>query len=72
MTLSADTGGHSLAAHTLTRANEFTYSAPVPAGALQPGFVVVNFRLDKAAVNVLGDARELGVVVTAVELDPVR
>jgi hypothetical protein len=72
MTLSADTGGQSLAARSLTHANEFTYSAPVPAGALQPGFVVVNFRLDKAAVNVQGDARELGVVVTAVELDPVR
>ncbi len=72
MTLSADTGGHTLAARTLTGANEFTYSAPVPAGALQPGFVVVNFRLDKAAVNVQADARELGVVVTAVELDPVR
>ena len=72
MTLSADSGGHSLAARTLNRGNEFTYSTPVPADALQAGFVVVNFQLDKAAVNVQGDARELGVVVTAVELDPVR
>ncbi len=72
MTLNADSGGHSLAARTLTRANEFTYSTPVPADALPPGFVVVNFRLDKAAVNIQGDERELGVVVTAVELDPVR
>ena len=72
ITLSADSDGHSLAARTLTHSNEYTYSTPVPAGALQPGFVVMNFRLDKAAVNVPGDERELGVVVSAVELDPVR
>jgi hypothetical protein len=70
MTLSADAGGHALPARTLTESNEYTYSAPVPAEALRSGLVVVNFRLDKAAVNVNGDARELGVIVTEVSLAP--
>jgi len=72
ITLSAEAGGHSLPAHTFTASNTSAYSAHVPAEALQADFVVVNFQLDKAAVNVNGDERELGVVVTAVGLDAVR
>jgi hypothetical protein len=72
MTLSADAGGHALPSRTFTRSDERTYSAPVPAEALQSGLVEVNFRLDKATVNVNGDVRELGVVVTAVGLEPAR
>jgi hypothetical protein len=68
MTLSADVGGHALPSHTFSESNEHTYSAEVSAEALLPGFVAVNFRLDKAAVNVSRDARELGVVVSAVGL----
>jgi hypothetical protein len=72
MTLSADADGHALPSRTFARSDERTYSAPVPAEALQSGLVAVNFRLDKAAVNVNGDVRELGVVVTAVGLEPAR
>jgi hypothetical protein len=70
MTLSADAGGHALPARTFTDSKEYTYSAPVPAEALQSGLVVVNFRLDKTSVNINGDERELGVIVTEVSLAP--
>jgi len=69
MTLSANAGGHELPSHTFSQSNEYTYSAHVAAEALGSGFVAVNFRLDKSAVGLNGDARELGVVVTAVSLD---
>jgi hypothetical protein len=70
MTLSAEAGGHALPARIFTESKEYIYSAPVPAEALQSGLVAVNFRLDKASVNVNGDARELGVIVTEVSLAP--
>jgi hypothetical protein len=70
MTLHADAGGHELPAQVFSRSDEYTYSARVPAAALQSGFVVVNFRLDKSSAGLNGDARELGVVVTAVSLRP--
>jgi hypothetical protein len=70
MTLSADAGGHELPARTFSRSDEYTYSAHVAAEALRSGFVAVNFRLDKSSSGLNGDARELGVVVTAVSLDP--
>ena len=72
MTLRAEVGGHALAAHTFAEPKFQTYSAAVPAEALQSGFVAVDFRFDKAAVNVNGDARELAAVVTSVSLDPAR
>jgi hypothetical protein len=70
MTLSADVGGVQLPASTFSRSNQYTYSAHVPAEALRSGFAVVNFRLDKSAIGLNGDARELGVVVTGVSLAP--
>jgi hypothetical protein len=70
MTLSADVGGSELPASTYSQSNEYTYSAHVPAQALGSGFGAVNFRLDKSAVGLNGDARELGVVVTEVTLGP--
>jgi hypothetical protein len=70
MTLSADAGGHELPSRTFIQSNEYSYSAHVAAEALGSGFAVVNFRLNKSAVGLNGDARELGVVVTAVSLDP--
>ena len=70
MTLSAEADGHQLPVRTFSQSNEYTYSARVPAEALRSGFAVVNFRLDKSAVGLNGDARELGVVVTEVSLEP--
>jgi hypothetical protein len=70
MALSADAGGHELPSRTFSRSDEYTYSAHVAADALRSGFVAVNFRLDKSSVGLNGDARELGVVVTAVSLAP--
>jgi len=73
MTLSGDASGQALPARTFTESKAYTYAAHLPAEALQPGFIAVNFRLDKAASKLSnGDQRELGVVVTAVSLDPAR
>jgi hypothetical protein len=69
MALSAEVSGHELPRRTFSQSNEYTYSAHVPAVALRSGFAVVNFRLDKSTAGLNGDARELGVVVTAVSLD---
>jgi len=69
MTLMADVGGQELPSQTFSRSSQYTYSAQVPAPALRSGFAVVRFRLDKSAVGLNGDARELGVVVTGVSLD---
>lgn len=71
ITLTADVGGRALPPHTYTTSDASVYSAHVPAQALQSGFAVINFQLDKAAV-VAGDARELGVIITGVSLDPGR
>jgi hypothetical protein len=68
ITLSAAAGGQQLPGRTYSRANEYAYSATLPADALRPGFVVVNFRLDKSSTGLNGDARELGVIVTEVGL----
>ncbi len=73
MTLIADAGGQALPARTFTGGGEYTYSAAVPAEALRPGLVLVNFQFDRAAANLgNGDQRELSAVVTAVGLDPAR
>jgi hypothetical protein len=69
MTLSAEAGGHQLPSRTFSQSNEYTYSAHVGAEGLGSGFVVLNFRLNKSSAGLNGDARELGVVVTAVSLD---
>lgn len=70
MTLAVDAGAQELASRTFSQASEYTYSAHIAAEAARSGFVVVNFRLDKASTGLNGDARELGVVVTEVGLAP--
>jgi hypothetical protein len=66
----AEIGGHSLPAQTFAKPEVSTYSVRVPADALRPGLVAVDFRLDKSSVGLNGDGRDLGIVVTAVSLDP--
>jgi hypothetical protein len=68
--VSAEIGGHSLPAQTFAKPEVYTYSARVPADALHSGLVAVDFRLDKSSVGLNGDGRDLGIVVTAVSLDP--
>ncbi len=70
LTMTADTGGQSLPALTLSKPDEYIYPVHVPAQALASGFVVIHFRLDKSSIGLNGDARELGVVVTGVSLAP--
>jgi hypothetical protein len=70
ITISADIGGRALPALVLSKPEDHVYSAHVPAEVLRPGVAAVNFRLDKAAVGLNGDARELGVVVSEVSLAP--
>jgi hypothetical protein len=72
MTLAASAGGYTLPPHSYTVPGAAVYSAPVPAEALQSGSVVVKFELDKSATNVPHEARELGLIATAVSLDTVK
>lgn len=68
ITMSANVNGRALPSRTFSKSGEYTYSAQIPADALTPGLIVVNFQLDKASVGLNGDARELGVIVTEVSL----
>ncbi len=70
ITISAEVAGQELPGLILSKPTEYTYSASVPTTALQSGYVVVNFHLDKSSTGLNGDARELGVVVTEVGLGP--
>ena len=70
MTVSAEIGGHSLPAQTYAKPEVSTYSARVPADVLRSGLVAVDFRLDKSTAGLNGDGRDLGIVVTAISLDP--
>jgi hypothetical protein len=69
ITITAEVAGQKLPALILSKPMEYTYSASVDA-ALQSGYVAVDFHLDKSSAGLQGDARDLGVVVTAVSLDP--
>ena len=66
ITLRADVDGTPLDARTFTAPGAYTYSASVPASALQSNLVTVNFNLDKAVTTLKNDPREMGTVVTAV------
>lgn len=70
ITMSADINGHALPTLTFSKWGEYNYTTQIPADALTSGVVVVNFHLDKASVGLNGDARELGVIVTDVSLEP--
>ncbi len=70
MTLRSNVGGYELPSRTFQQPNEYTYSAHVPAEALRSSFAAVNFRLNKSALGLNGEARELGVVVTSISLEP--
>jgi hypothetical protein len=66
ITLRADVDGMPLDTRTFTEPGAYTYSASVPASALQSNLVTVNFNLDKAVTTLKNDSREMGTVVTRV------
>ncbi len=70
LTLTGEANGQRFPSRTYTSSEPSVYSAHVSADALLSGFAVVNFKLDKASVNVNGDSRELGVIVMGASLGP--
>ncbi|MCC6858067.1 MAG: hypothetical protein IT158_05890 [Bryobacterales bacterium] len=70
VTLSAKVNDTALAPETFSQAGEYTYSRDVPAKVLAGETVEVSFTLDKFLPPGAADARELGVIVTTVGLEP--
>jgi hypothetical protein len=68
VTLTATLNGARLGSETWRTAGEYTFEAPVPAAALGPDAVTVDFALDKYLPAGTAEARELGLIVTSVEL----
>ena len=70
ITMTADLNGRALPAIAFPSSGQYAYTAALPPDALRAGVGVANFHLDQASVGVNGDARELGVIVTAVGFEP--
>jgi hypothetical protein len=70
VTLSAKVNDTALAPETFAQAGEYTYSREVPAKTLAGETVEVTFAVDNFLPPGAADARELGVIVTMVGLEP--
>ncbi|HKW98709.1 MAG TPA: FkbM family methyltransferase [Bryobacteraceae bacterium] len=70
ITLAAKAGSALLSAETYTTPGAHEYRREVPASALHGDAVEVDFSLDKSFKPSAADQRQLGVVVTAVGLEP--
>jgi hypothetical protein len=70
ITMKASISGQDLPARTFSKPGVDAYSVPVPAASLHSGLAEVEFSLDKSAIGLGGDARELGVIVTDVGFAP--
>jgi hypothetical protein len=68
MTLNAEINGAHLAPQTYASSGRFTYSRRIPSSVLQQQMIPVSFIFDKATPPSGAEARELGVVVTSVEV----
>ncbi len=68
VTLSVSVEGHALAPETYTTEGEYTYLRDVPASAIAPGPVKVDFALDKYLAAGEVETRELGVLFTSAAL----
>lgn len=68
--LSASVEGVALPAETYSKDGQYVYTQDVPAQALGKRVVTVDFTLDKFLPPGEADQRELGLVVTAVGLEP--
>jgi hypothetical protein len=69
VSLSATLNGQALPAQSFDKPGEHVYQAPVPAAALKPAAVTVEFALDKALAPGAHDQRELGIVVSSIGFD---
>jgi len=70
ITLRADVNGLPVGTRTFTEPGLYTFSAAVPASALQSNLVAVDFNLDKAVSDMKNDPREMGAVINAVGFEP--
>ena len=70
VTLSAAIGKTRLAPQKYSTAGAFTYAAEVPASAFTSATATIDFILDKKIPASAADNRELGIIATAVGLEP--
>jgi hypothetical protein len=70
VTLSVSVNGTALPPQTYSKPGEYTYTASVPAAALNTGTAAVEFSTDKVMPPSNGDKRELALVAVSVGLSP--
>jgi hypothetical protein len=68
VTLTAILNGRKLGSKTWSAAGEYTFEAPVPAAALGPEPITVDFAVDKFLPAGTVETRELGLIVSSVEI----
>jgi hypothetical protein len=68
ITLTATLNGASIGSQTWSSSGEYTFEAPVPAAALGPDPVTIDFALDKYLPAGKAETRELGLIVTSIEI----
>jgi hypothetical protein len=69
-TLTAEAGGVTLPPQRFDKPGDYEYVRDVPAHAFRRDSLIVSFALDKALPPGGVDQRELGIIVTAIGLDP--
>jgi hypothetical protein len=68
MTLSANTGSYVLEPETFSKGGTFVYSRKIPKESLATSLLPIRFSFDKAKAPFIGDGRELGAIVSRIEL----
>ncbi len=68
VTLSANTEGYILDPETFSKGGSYIYSRKIPVDALATSLLPVKFSFDKAIAPIAGDGRELGAIVSRIEL----
>ncbi len=69
VTLSGMVNGAALSPETYTKPGQYSYRREIPAAAITGDPTKASFQLDKAMPPAGGDARELGIIVTAAGLE---
>ena len=70
VTLTAVLNGGVLGSQTWTSAGEYTFVVPVPAAQLDTEVITVDFSLDRFLAAGRADARELGLIVSSIAIEP--